>query len=311
MLASIEQSTSACVMCGSPLVPQRPPGAVLCLSQLCAAQHAALLPMFKCAHCTRPLTAAQRASGHCDARPCREAETRVRRAAALQIEKDLVERLVRQREHTAADRGIPADEQATYRLAILPYNDDQVSPLPAPRRARHEAHLREQLARARIRLAASPMDVVPKLYSPSDEPTTPAKIAESRLLLTACASCRGWCCRQAGDDAFLTEETMRGVLDRSPTMDDDAIVAHYLQHIGTQTMTRGCVYQGERGCTLAPELRADICHSFYCTGLRMMKDQYAEGTPMRAYFVHRCGGHVTSDRFVAISGADEPPLIAT
>ncbi|MBC7843853.1 MAG: hypothetical protein H7099_16145 [Gemmatimonadaceae bacterium] len=308
MLATIEQTTTACVMCGTPLRLGRPAGTVLCLSQLCAAQHAALLPVFKCAHCTRPLTASQRASGHCDGRACRDAEMRVRRAAALQIETDLVERLVRQRELVAAERGIPPTEQATYRLAILPYNDDEVSSLPAQRRARHEAHLRAQLARARVRRVDLAWDAATRSCDPSDERSSPPQSAESRLLHAACASCRGWCCRQAGDDAFLTDETMLDVLDRFPTLDDDAIVARYLQHIGTHTMTRGCVYQGELGCTLSPVLRADICHSFHCTGLRMMKDQYADGAPMRAWFVHRRGGHVTSDRFVEISDVDDPPL---
>ena len=305
MNVSVAQSITACVMCGTPLPTWRPLGGVVCVSQRCAAQHAALLPTFKCAQCTRPLTMPQRATGHCDHVACRDSATRERRAAAEQIETDLIERLVLQRAYVAPDRGVPADEQATYRLAILPFNDDRTSPLPLSRRTRHEEHLRQQLSRAHVRRASSPDCAAIEAFDPASQPSSPTEIAESRLMLAACASCRGECCRQGGDTAFITDETMLAVLQRFPSLDDDAIIAHYMQHIGDDTMSLGCVYQGDRGCTLAPELRAEVCHSFHCTGLRMMKDKYVEGAPMRAYFVHRRGGHVTSDRFVEITVADD------
>ena len=301
MNTSVGQSVTACVMCGAPLPAWRPSGGVVCLSQRCAAQHAALLPTFKCVQCTRPLTTTERANGYCDNPACRDAVMRERRAAAQKLEADLIERLERRREETASDHGIADAQQATYRLAILPYNEDVVSVLPAQRRTLHEAHLREQLARARVRRAAAPNEAIREAVEMSEQSSSPTQLAESQLLHAACASCRGECCRVGGDKAFISDETLVGVLQRLPTLDDDAIVAHYMQHIGTHTMTRGCVYQSERGCTLAPELRAEICHSFYCTGLRMLKGTYAEGNPVRAHFVHLRRGEVTRDRFVSIS----------
>lgn len=307
---SVGQPITDCVMCGAPLPTWRRPGGVVCLSQRCAAQHAALLPTFKCVQCTRPLTTSERAQGHCDNPGCRDAVMRDRRAAAQQLEKDLVDRLVRRRELTARNHGIVGAEQATYRLAILPYNEDVVSTLPAQRRTIHEAHLREQLARARVRRAVSPNDAATEAIEISEQALSPTQVAESELLHAACGSCRGECCRVGGDKAFISDETLLGVIQRFPSMDDDAIVAHYMQHIGTHTMTRGCVYQSERGCTLAPELRAEICHSFYCTGLRMLKDTYAEGDPVRAYFVHLRRGNVTSEQFVDIHARADAPETA-
>ena len=65
-------------------------------------------------------------------------------------------------------------------------------------------------------------------------------------------------------------------------------------------MTHGCVYQGDRGCTLAPALRADVCHRFHCPGLMMLKGQFAAHEPVRAYMVHRRGERLRGDRFVEI-----------
>lgn len=306
MKPSIKASIKACVMCGAPLARWRPLEEVLCRSKACAAQHAALLPAFKCGQCTRPLTIRQRASGHCDSPTCRDEELRVRRERKAARHQALLARLERRRARSAAQRRIARDEQDTYRLAIVPHNDDRVSRLPQRRRASHETHLRECLATARKRLAVGESSIEGRAVTPPDVVASPAQRAEAQLLLAACAACRGACCRQAGDHSFITDEVMLAQLQRAPALDDDTIVARYLQHVGEQTMTHGCVYQGVRGCTLSPDLRADICHRFHCTGLLMLKDRFAEGEPLRAYMVHRRGEDVTGDRFVEIPVPNAP-----
>ncbi|MDZ7630327.1 MAG: hypothetical protein U5K74_02920 [Gemmatimonadaceae bacterium] len=292
-------------MCGSPIAAWRPLEGVLCRSHHCAARHSALPSVAKCQECTRPLTLAQRAAGFCGSAACREEVYRTRESAAVARKAALLAELQRRRRRSAAQRGIPLVEDDTYRVALLPYNTDRVSRLPARRRMRHEAHLRACLAEARQTLAGSPPDarLEPAALEPVSPPVphTPRQRAESQLLLAGCAACRGACCREAGDHAFISAGMMVGYLQRHPTADDDAVVAQYLSHIGDMTMTHGCVYQSNRGCTLAPALRADICHRFHCTGLMMLKGQFAEHEPVRAYMVHRRGQAVSGDRFVEIA----------
>lgn len=93
---------------------------------------------------------------------------------------------------------------------------------------------------------------------------------------------------------------MLAQLQRDPSADDETIIGRYLQHLGERTMTHGCVYQGALGCTLSPELRADICHRFLCTGLLMLQGKFDDGQPVRAYLIHRRGDALSGDRFVAI-----------
>ncbi len=304
MKPSIKASVTACVMCGAPLAAWRPLDGVLCRSLRCAGLHTALSTRAKCSQCTRPLTPAQMAAGFCGNAPCRDEVVRERRAADLARTAALVAQLQRRRKRSAAQRGIADDEQSTYHVALLPRNTDRPSRLLARRRALHAAHLRRCLAEARATLASSPPAGVAVPKQPDirrADRRTPKDQAEARLLLAGCAACRGKCCREGGDHAFLSAELMVQYLQRHPMADDDAVVAHYLSQIGAVTMTNGCVYQGARGCTLAAELRADICHRFHCTGLMMLKGQFGDAEPVRAYMVHRRGEQLSGDRFVEIA----------
>ncbi len=252
---------------------------------------------------------AQRARGYCDKALCREEVLRRNREQEAARRAALLATVLRRRERAAAQRGMSRVEQATYTAALLPHNTDRASKLPARRLAAHEAHLRACLADARQYLATAP---VPEIVAgaPVPAPTTAAPRAEAQLLLAGCAACRGQCCREGRDHAFLSEDSMLAYLRRFPAADDDAIVAHHMQHIGAQTMTHGCVYQGERGCTLAPDLRADICHRFHCTGLMMLKGQFAAGDPVRAYLVHRRGERLSGGRFIEIATTGAPETSA-
>ncbi len=307
---AIKASVTACVMCGAPLAAWRPLAGVLCRSPVCAARHHALPPTGKCAVCTRPLTVAQRARGHCDATLCRAETARMRREQEAARKAALLVSMQRRREHAAAQRGLARDAQATFKAALIPRNTDRASRLSARRRASHEAHLRACLAEARQAPEIPGAAPAPDAASVPDQ-QTPLQRAETQLLLTACATCRGKCCREGGDHAFLSAESMIAYLQRFPAADDDAVVAHHLRHIGETTMTHGCVYQGLRGCTLAAELRADICHRFHCTGLLMLKGQFAAGEPVRAYLVHRRGERLSGGRFVEIATTDDASSTAT
>ena len=307
--ASIKPSIKACVICGAPLAGWQPAGDILCRFGACASRHASLPAAFKCQHCAHPLPIRQRGLGHCDDPICRDEVLRERREAEAARHLALLARLRRRRARSAAQRGIPPEEQATYRLAIIPRNTDRVSQLPSGRRARHEAHLRGSLTSARERLAAGEQSAPGGTVGPTDHRAPELQRAEERLLLAACSACRGHCCRLGGDHAFNTAETMMGYLERRPTLDDDAVVADYMQHVGDRTMTHGCIYQGERGCTLSPDLRADVCHHFHCSGLLMLKGKLTDGDPVRAYLVHHRDDRVTGDRFVQISATERAPTV--
>jgi hypothetical protein len=298
-----------CVMCGAPASRARPANAVLCDSPFCRSRHAALPPSQRCRACSRPIAVSQWAAGHCDQPDCRD-EILVRRplAAAKAAYAALVASAPKHRNRSAARRGIPPEERESYRLTILPLNSDQSAELSPARRAAFEAHLRGTIVKARARLAAGEVPPPEAPFNPppaGDERSDAEREAERQLVGAGCARCRGRCCMLGADHAFNGPETMMRYLERYPTHDDETIVARYLSYLAPRTLQNGCVYQHEHGCTLPRDLRADICNRFYCSDINVIRNAFAAGDPVRAYFVHVDGGRFIGGQFVDIPVAGE------
>lgn len=295
---------AACVMCGALRQPLPHVPALLCGAPGCTHRHAAIPAFQKCRVCTRPLEAAQLAGGVCADARCRE-EWLVQRPIRLERE-DWAQRTAgveARRDRAAARRGIPQDERATWRVALLPKNTDRSSRLPDTRWLAFEQHVRRCLADARARLAAGevvPSSVVMPAVPATDEATLAQQEAEQSLLGAACAACRGVCCRSGGEHAFVRSDTMVGYLQRFPAHDDETILAHYRTYRRPRTMTHGCVFQVDDGCALPRELRGHTCNAFHCRGLNMIRGQYALGDPVRAYFVHATDNGLAGGQFVQI-----------
>ena len=123
---------------------------------------------------------------------------------------------------------------------MVPRSDMVLVPTPANRvRWLHE-HLIEALQD--LRKAKHPE----RLSSPLRP--EPSGFAAS-VARTACSLCKGWCCRNGGNDAFLDDRTMARVRIARPDMDE----------------------------------RADVCNSYYCGGLgSYMKTRAATPTKVIA-----------------------------
>jgi hypothetical protein len=95
------------------------------------------------------------------------------------------------------------------------------------------------------------------------EPTGfPARVAQ-----TACALCKGWCCRNGDDDGFVDGQTLIRVRAAKPDMTDGELLRLYLGRVPAVAFRDSCIFHGRQGCTLDRSLRADICNRYYCGGL--------------------------------------------
>jgi hypothetical protein len=292
-----------CVICGAALAPGQPPTVVVCTSPACQFRARWLPAHQKCRVCQRPLSVKQWPEGVCADRACRERLIVKGALAAKQVNLDaLVLKATKRRHRAAAKRGIPSEAQASYRLSIVPRNDDRMSRLPARRRRGFEEHLRSNLAAARSRRDAGEVPPPPstEIAAPGDPSWLPQQRAELALLGAGCAACRGYCCRTGGEHAYNTSDTMLRYICDYPDQSDDEIVDRYLGFMEDRTFTHGCVYQRDTGCTLPRELRSDTCNGFYCSGLRMIRNQFASGDPVRAYFVLERAGRLVGGTFVEV-----------
>ncbi len=84
---------------------------------------------------------------------------------------------------------------------------------------------------------------------------------------TACTLCRGWCCRNGGEHAYLDEASITRVRQARPGLDARSILRLYTQSVADPAYAGSCIFHGAQGCTLDRGLRSNICNSYFCNGL--------------------------------------------
>jgi hypothetical protein len=141
---------------------------------------------------------------------------------------------------------------------MVPRSDKTLAAIP-PKRVRQ---LREHLIKALGELrTAKPWERFASRVRP--EPAGfPARVAS-----TACAMCKGWCCRNGGDDAFLDDRTLARVRIAKPDMTEADLLHLYLDRLPPVAYRDSCIFHGAHGCTLDRSLRSDVCNSYFCGGL--------------------------------------------
>src|ERR1700722_13055372 len=80
-----------------------------------------------------------------------------------------------------------------------------------------------------------------------------ALVAES-----ACSLCKGWCCRNGDDDAFLDDPTLARVRLAKPDATEAALLRLYLGRVPDAAYQDSCIFHGKYGCTLDRSMRADV-----------------------------------------------------
>ncbi len=144
----------------------------------------------------------------------------------------------------------------------VPCMNGELTVLPAERRAQFQEHLQKSVTEA----------FEEPLFEASEteqETETNNQIAPpSPVVIAACSTCRGDCCRQGETHAFVTKELIVRIRRHHPTATQQEIVEMYDSRLSSITQEGSCVYHQERGCGLPRELRANICNSFECEDLR-------------------------------------------
>ena len=90
----------------------------------------------------------------------------------------------------------------------------------------------------------------------------------ARVARTACSLCKGWCCRNGEDTAFLDETTMARVRCARSALDVRAVLRLYVERVPQVGFEDSCIFYGKQGCTLDRSLRSNVCNSYFCGGLQ-------------------------------------------
>jgi hypothetical protein len=76
----------------------------------------------------------------------------------------------------------------------------------------------------------------------------------------ACSLCKGWCCRNGEDNAFLDETTMASVRCARSALNVRAVLRLYVERVPEVGYEDSCIFHGKQGCTLDRSLRSDVCN---------------------------------------------------
>jgi hypothetical protein len=137
---------------------------------------------------------------------------------------------------------------------IVPRNDRKLVPVAPARIRKLKRHLIEALRAA------------PPKAGPADTPP-PLTGFTARVAQAACTLCRGWCCRNGGEHAYLDERTIARLCRATPGLGARAILRAYTARVPVEAYEGSCIFHARQGCTLAPDQRSDVCNTYFCGGL--------------------------------------------
>jgi hypothetical protein len=156
------------------------------------------------------------------------------------------------------------------RKARRPCNDADSQPVMVPRNDKGTVEMPpERVQRLREHLIQELRDLrKAKHLEGFASPTHPGPTGFAvRVAQTACSLCKGFCCTNGDDDAFLDDRTLARVRLARPEMSERALLRLYLGRVPPVAYRDSCIFHGSRGCTLDRSMRADVCNSYFCGGL--------------------------------------------
>ena len=133
---------------------------------------------------------------------------------------------------------------------IVPRNDKVAVPISRERVRRLRKHLIVTL-RA-LRMTKDPEHSVLPLRP---EPEGFA----ARVARAACSLCKGWCCTNGENHAFLDQATIARVRRARLPLNVRAVLRLYLERVPEVGYEGSCIFHGKHGCTLDRSLRSDVC----------------------------------------------------
>jgi hypothetical protein len=124
---------------------------------------------------------------------------------------------------------------------MVPRNDKALVAILPERVQRLREHLIQQLGDLRV---AKHLD---RIASP--ERPEPAGFFAT-VARSACSLCKGWCCRNGNDDAFIDDRTLARVRVAKPELTERALLRLYLDRVPALAYQDSCIFHGKQGCTL-------------------------------------------------------------
>lgn len=281
--------TTHCLICETPLnAHQRALRRPVCQRADCQWRFSQLGRNGRCEVCGQALERITTAVGVCDTPLCQ------RTHHERQGHRD--QAALRERARQLRDRSAPAlgiENPETYPVQPIPAFEARLVNLPQQRKRAFRDRLTQIISEAVSRPGPPP---APDRSDPGrPDPSQSSELGP--VLGSACASCKGHCCRNGGDHAYIEPATIRRYLADHPDQRPRQVLAAYLSRLNNKTYEHSCIFHGAKGCALPRELRSDTCNRHFCDGLRTFQRQHDPAGPARGFFLSVSGRTVKAAVF--------------
>ncbi len=148
-----------------------------------------------------------------------------------------------------------ADVTPNMPVAAIPRLRVEQEPLTDERRRHFRANLEEVVKQAEQLPPANELKVLDVLHAPE-------------LPRECCTACQGYCCQTGNNHAYLDPQSVRRVWDAHPHFSARELVDSIYGDLPDRVFAESCLFHTKDGCSLAPPKRSNICHQFFCRGLK-------------------------------------------
>lgn len=189
-----------------------------------------------------------------------------------------------------AARALGIKQPEVYRALVVPHRPGIIDVLPAKRRKAHLDYLNKQM----MEVVQGATGNEEPCIGPGDSASGPP----AELATAVCAVCAGACCQRAGNHAFLDTAAIARLMAANPGMESSDIASTYAAHLPERSIAGSCVYHTLKGCTLPRSLRAHICNTYRCSGLKQAERWAGNNGISRVYVVARKDNIIKRSAFV-------------
>lgn len=105
-----------------------------------------------------------------------------------------------------------------------------------------------------------------------------ASTALSSINNQACTLCKGGCCTQGYDHAYLTAATLYRFMQSENVHSPAMVMEEYLGRLPEKSVAGSCLFHTQSGCALTREMRSDVCNGYLCDNLKNFNQQFSGHT---------------------------------
>jgi hypothetical protein len=168
-------------------------------------------------------------------------------------------------------------QEGRVHYSVVPNCPAEATALPEERRRQFATHLDSALEAAAV-LSEHPSKASSALTE--HEHRTAVHTSSVPLpVINGCSTCRGYCCKNGREHAFLDASFLAWQLLCDPTATIQSLRKAYISQLPEYSVESSCVFHGVRGCVLPRTQRSNICNEFHCYELQDALDQDSAHPP--------------------------------